>query len=235
MQVGVLIPFNGHDLHRNRLYEWVSKFWRSRLDSQFIFAPQMNVDNFSRSGYRNLLFNHLIEAGCDIVVSIDADTFCDPTQIHQAIEVIEKDLVDVVYPFNVYYNLNRETTDKLLDIDPSEDFSLPSDPANFGYDHEIFHSPGGILVIKSEVFLGVDGYDERFIGWGYEDNAFRRSLELYGASRMELRGLCLHLWHPVGQDSGFNSPNIYHNRDLFVLYNKCQSWNELTNLRSIFL
>ncbi|MFQ3573323.1 MAG: glycosyltransferase family 2 protein [Thermodesulfovibrionales bacterium] len=46
-------------------------------------------------------------------------------------------------------------------------------------------------------FFAVNGFDERFIGWGYEDSEFVSRLFKYGLKRKEhpFMAVCYHLWH----------------------------------------
>ena len=42
----------------------------------------------------------------------------------------------------------------------------------------------------------VNGFDERFVGWGLEDKDFQRRLARYGVRTMLTRTKVYHLWHP---------------------------------------
>lgn len=55
--------------------------------------------------------------------------------------------------------------------------------------------PGGMFAIRHDAFFHVGGWDERFVGWGGEDNALASKLE---RARVPIRvspGVALHLWH----------------------------------------
>jgi len=53
---------------------------------------------------------------------------------------------------------------------------------------------GGLLVIHREAFDKVGGYDETYIGWGYEDSAMNISLLLKSVWD-RLPGHAWHIWH----------------------------------------
>jgi len=55
------------------------------------------------------------------------------------------------------------------------------------------------LAIWREDLIRVNGYNERFEGWGREDSELAVRLGNAGVCRLDVRGwaLCYHLWHPV--------------------------------------
>ncbi len=54
------------------------------------------------------------------------------------------------------------------------------------------------LAIWREDLVLVNGYNEKFVGWGREDSELAARLLNAGRTRLDLRGraLCFHLWHP---------------------------------------
>ena len=52
--------------------------------------------------------------------------------------------------------------------------------------------------------VGVNGYDEAFVGWGREDSDLAVRLMNLGVHRLDARGwaLCYHLWHPPTSRTG---------------------------------
>ena len=71
---------------------------------------------------------------------------------------------------------------------------------------------GGLLVITHEAWDTVGGFDESFIGWGYEDSAMTMSLMRAGLWE-RLPGECWHLWHP-GEDNKPRAESVKRYRDL---------------------
>lgn len=53
------------------------------------------------------------------------------------------------------------------------------------------------LIVTRENYIAVNGMDERFRGWGGEDNAFLHALETQLGPVLRLDGVCTHLWHPT--------------------------------------
>lgn len=56
---------------------------------------------------------------------------------------------------------------------------------------------GGWFAMRRDAFTAIGAFDERFVGWGGEDDAMTMKVELARLSTCELDpGPALHLWHP---------------------------------------
>src|SRR5690606_6432787 len=134
----------------------------------------------------------------------------------------------IAYDVNLYYNLSMWATERYLRLSPAVQISIPKIGE---YDHKIT-SWAGMLVMTREAFVEVGGYDERFMGWGYEDNAFAEAADcILGKHRRVLNGYAVHLYHPVPVDGAFAQPNIEYNRRLYSRYSKAK--NKLGRMREI--
>ena len=59
---------------------------------------------------------------------------------------------------------------------------------------------GGWFAMRRDAFFAIGAFDERFVGWGGEDDAMTMKVELARLSCCELDpGPALHLWHPRSQ------------------------------------
>jgi GT2 family glycosyltransferase len=78
-------------------------------------------------------------------------------------------------------------------------------------EHVVF--AGGLFVIQRETYLRLGGFDERFLGWGGEDDAMTAKLERAGVKLAEVGAEpALHLWHPRPPKSTFGQPHDEANR-----------------------
>lgn len=180
-------------------------------DAEIVVAD--NDENpFNRSAARNYAF---YGSTGDILLIADADTLFHRDQIETAIQMIERG-ANWVIPYNTYYNMSEAATDNILALDPTETVVEPTSAAM--WEHKI-QSWAGLLVMPREAFAEAGGYDVRFSGWGYEDNAFRYAVDtMWGPHDRVTWGYALHLWHPVTAQNSFTSPSIETNRALYRDY-----------------
>ena len=222
--ISVVIPLRV-DRRRARIWDWVNARWGyvtaelQRLEAvQVVFADNGQPD-FDRGGSRNA---GVAEATGDILVIADADVIPELHQIADAIHAIRDDGHPWVFPYTTYINLAQWWTTELLNTRlPDEQIPVVDhDPASGFFDHLIRDSPAGMLVMPREAFHAAGGYDPRFQGWGYEDNAFMLAVDTLWGPHHRIPGDLLHLWHPVGANEAFEQPHIHDNRRLFRRYEK---------------
>jgi hypothetical protein len=78
---------------------------------------------------------------------------------------------------------------------------------------------GGLFVIHRDAYLQLGGFDERFVGWGGEDDAMTVKLRRAGIALSEIGDEpALHLWHPRSRDSTLGQPSYDANRALLADY-----------------
>ncbi|MEO8487805.1 MAG: galactosyltransferase-related protein [Betaproteobacteria bacterium] len=71
---------------------------------------------------------------------------------------------------------------------------------------------GGWFAMRHDAFVAIGGFDERFVGWGGEDDAMTMKVELARLSTCELDpGPALHLWHPRSPESTTGHPDYRSN------------------------
>jgi len=221
MTLSVLIPWDPRTTcpWRIRSFGWLLRRYNHLFPDAQICIGKDESEPFNRSRARN---NARAMATGDFFLIADADTLFNKEQIEVAMAACGQH-AEWMIPYGPYYNLDVGITDHLLGQDPSQDtrmWCLPPDT----YEHKIEDSPAGLIVMPRRIFDAVGGYDERFIGWGYEDNAFRTALEtrVGGYGRMPSHD-CYHLWHPIAEGGGFDSPTINVNRRLFRRYERARS------------
>jgi predicted glycosyltransferase involved in capsule biosynthesis len=154
-----------------------------------------NSDEFRKSTAFN---SGAIYASGDVLCFWDVDVLIRDSFIKIAYDLIKDGAADHIYPFNGTF------VDVQKDLFP--DFL---DQYNFDYieklwtnKHESLHfasgdSPGGCTMISKEAFNRMGGYDDRFIGWGFEDTDFLyRSRKVNKISNIKLDyAVCWHLHH----------------------------------------
>ena len=78
---------------------------------------------------------------------------------------------------------------------------------------------GGWFAMRRDAFVALGGFDERFVGWGGEDDAMTLKVELARLATVELDpGPALHLWHPRSHATTLGHPHYASNVALLADY-----------------
>jgi len=206
MTVSVIIPwYDSGEPYRQKAKEYVINWWTSNFPG-FEVLVGANVGKFNRSASRNMLIS---QAYNDLLIIADADSVPQLGAIYTAIRYIDTNEGWVI-PYDLYQNLSQEYTDSVYE----QQLEI-LDPKDEDCEHQIT-SWAGILIAPKDAVVGVGGYDERFVGWGHEDVAFRIKLDAeYEKHTRVAEQKLRHLWHPIAKEDQFNSPNEIRNRMLF--------------------
>ena len=125
------------------------------------------------------------ELEAPVVVFCDADTITPPEQIRSAVELALAE-PGLVYGYDLYLRLGEPATVRMLDP-TSAYWPTP--------ERQIVGSASmGCAAIRCDAFDELGGFDERYVGWGYEDV----ELANRAGARWPIRrvaGVCFHLWH----------------------------------------
>ncbi len=161
-------------------------------------GPVLDVDtgheSFNRAAARNQCVRLAEQHGASVVVISDADAvFAPPGSLHEAIAAAGDGRLHM--PYTAQHYCTEAETARILDGDLTP---LPG--------HE---GSGACYVITPAAYWACGGMDERFNGWGGEDDGFvSAATALIGVERHF--GTVLSLWHaderrPVG--SAEHQPN----------------------------
>lgn len=172
-----------------------------------------NDDEFRKS----LSFNQAVGFSSGKVLCFwDVDILIDKKYIIEAYNKIKSNELDHVYPFNGTF------------IDVQHDlFNDFLTRYNFEYllklwklKHPSLHfasgeSPGGCTIISREAFKKIGGYDDRFIGWGFEDTDFLyRSRKVNRVEHLtDEDAICWHLHHQNAKR--MENPHYHNNLRIF--------------------
>lgn len=208
MKVSVLFPMRFQDPWRIQIAGWVwLRIKEDHPDWEICLGD--NPGEFNRGTARN---NAAVEATGDVFVIWDADTVCPDVFLRTAVESVVEG--GWALPYGRYYNLSRKLTEHYVAQDPQVEIMRPA-PEQVEHDLD---SVGGIIAIHRDQFVAMGGYDEGYVGWGYEDNAFALKAERSaGLPRRVEDGFVCHLWHEAPEDQRFGQPNIEFNRARFRL------------------
>lgn len=206
--ISIIIPFASKDPRREKIFWWVTNRWlKLKEPSWEIVFGRSDPDNFNRSAARN---EAIQKSSGDILLITDADTACNMEQVHSGIAMVESGEAPWVIAHTEYWSLSRENTDDLLEYSTNIHLSKPR-PGEYNWVMRS-RSQAGVLIVPRAAFEEVQ-YDERFNGWGYEDNAFADTLNAKWGQAKRTPGDMFHLWHDPGEN--FKQPHIKENERLY--------------------
>jgi hypothetical protein len=179
MRIVTLVPWRDGDARR----EWCWDITRPSLEEVGFPIFEGDAEGpWSRAGALNAASKR---AGkWDIAFVADTDTIPETDAVHRAIGWVQS-TGGAARPHLDRYLLSRDGTLKIArrgwaEVEPRDiDHTWPG---------------GGLLVLTRDAWETVGGYNESFVGWGFEDTAM--NLALLRHSRWDrLPGRAWHLWH----------------------------------------
>lgn len=181
---------------REKSFELAWRYNKSTFADFRVYFSDSIGEKFNVSEARNRGCIQAIEDGYKVLVVIDADTIFGIDGILKAIEEVSTNhVISYIYTHSVETN---EMTSYSLDIGSIQPHEL-----------ELSHMPtlghvGSGWAMSSEMFWDINGWDENFHGWGYEDTAFQKAYEvLFNSEMLRAPGTCYRLWHPDRDTSSF--------------------------------
>lgn len=153
----------------------------------------------------------------------DVDVLISPEQLKEAQDYILEGKMDHVYPYNgIFIDVKKPFFGEFLS---TYDFKKLQDEVTstaLGFYNGRVHvisdmSPGGCSLISRPAFNGIGGYDDKFIGWGFEDTDFRdRSKKVNRQTYLSGPKYLFHLNHSTHDDQvRSNHAHYMNNVNLF--------------------
>jgi len=162
-----------------------------RADQVFI----RNAGAFNKSWAFNCAVRHTVK---EVLVFADADIFLEREGYLECFRAIKE--FDAVTPNK------RDISNVSLDMNATN-------PIQFLHTRKLYTFAGGILIMTRTAFDQIGGWDERFEGWGGEDDAM--SHVIY--NRLKSKSFYLpnyHIDHPHENVAGHNHPKYRWNQNL---------------------
>lgn len=147
-----------------------------------------------------------------ILVFADSDMIIHPDHLLHTINLLYTNQYDAVSPFANCYDLSiaESTNIDLNNFDYSKDRAIRGG-MNFC---------SGIVAFTRSSFERIRAWDERFEGWGGEDDIqFLKTKQLLRYTMLNVK--CFHLYHQRSKNDGTNMHDNYHNNlNLFWHYQR---------------
>jgi glycosyltransferase involved in cell wall biosynthesis len=214
--ISFCIPFRADKWKRKNSFEFVRSFLEEQWPDDEVIEADTGELPFGRSSSRNYAAK---QAKGDVLIFLDADSFVWSAQIQHAVHAARS--AGWSFPYDLYHSLTEEGSVSFMNgVVPREDFFEFTFPGPDPIDRPA--SVGGCVVVRRDAFETVGGYDERFVGWSFEDRAFASSLAaLYGPAP-RIPGPLYHLWHPAPEEECFGQPHMEENRSLYNRYREAE-------------
>jgi GT2 family glycosyltransferase len=160
----------------------------------------------------------------DTAIVIDSDVLVGEGQVNDALNLAER-LQRMVFTFRTYQALNHVGAKRVM-----EGLTGSWKP----FIRVTFHdNRSASFVIPRSVWDKIGGFDERFVGWGWEDLAFAFSASAAAGNYLRITGDLWHLWHPKSPENNRDSKLYIANQYLCHRYIEAQySWPEIKSLLS---
>lgn len=218
-ELSVLIPYQPDGGPRDEALSFVLRFYKHILPSADICIGEIGADEpFSRSRAINRAASR---ASGSIFIIADGDIVYDPQLVADSVRWIEQGRW--VIPFSRINRLTQRIS--RLVIEGEAIWPLETEPDTRD-EHAAFFV-GGLNIVGRGAFERIGGYDERFIGWGGEDEAFAYTMDTLVGEHIRLDGLMYHFWHPFVGPQG--NPHYEHNYRLFERYRAARGNKESMN------
>ena len=186
---------------REKSFELAQKYNAETFsDFKFYFSDSVG-EKFNVSEARNRGCIQAIEDGYNLLVVLDADTVFERDAVVDALKVVTES-GGVCYPYTLSIETNQQLSER---IDSGE---LTLEDLSWHMDATEMHVGSG-WVMSSETFWEMNGWDENFKGWGWEDAAFQLAYETkFDRIMSRSEGTCYRFWHPVRDTYSFGE-NLY--------------------------
>lgn len=199
MRTVILVPRREDHGPRDLAWMWCRARWERLFPDATIYEGHHTRGPFNRSAAVNLAADLADQDGrWDFAIVIDADIFLRASQVRAALDRAH-DTGRVTWAHRRWRGIEKAATRRLLA--DSRDFGaeIDHDDMDLLVERTTPMSWSCCFVVPRPVWDDSGGFDERFIGWGFEDMAWQSLISgLYGHERIE--GDVYHLWHPRSED-----------------------------------
>ena len=194
----------------------VPRFTPEETPALFRHLFAYNPGPFNKSWGFNVAFRHASSA---ILAFGDGDVIVPGEQMAQALDACARAYA-AVNPYRRIVDLTPEESSVVrqgaFDFSPAR--APQSAPNREGIGEKVVFC-GGVFAVRRDAFVHLGGWDERFRGWGGEDDALSYLVQRARVPAIELDvRTALHLWHPRTHEQTFGQPDYAANRQRLAEY-----------------
>lgn len=189
--VSIIMAYQKDNGHRDVIFNWVKEYYKASMPDVELCVGESTEISFSRSQGMNLAAK---KATRDIFVIADGDIIYDPSIILDSIQLLKKYAWVIPFHNQKIINISKSNTEMVLRSKPIWPFQVKV--SDFEVEKRDVNFAGKINIITRKSFEKVKGFDERFIGYGWEDNALQDAVSTICGPFKRLDRKLYHLWHP---------------------------------------
>lgn len=187
-EVSILVPHRNGEFYRDRNWKYLKKIYEHLIPDAEICLGDTSSIPYSKSEAVNNAFK---KSTREILIIMDSDILIDIESLNTAISIVDK--YKFILPYNKLVRLDEKSTEKILN---KEMFNIEDiDINNNSIIKEESRMVGGIYVTTKEVYKNIGGFDERFRGWGGEDDAVLSCVKYIYGKYHRLDNILYHLYH----------------------------------------
>lgn len=210
MRSVVLVPRRAGNPYRDSVWEWVSAWWDQHVGLPVYVGEHLDGP-FNRSAALNAA--SALAGEWDVAILIDADVILDPRLVFATL-AIASGTPGPALAYDERIHLDRHGTRLILD-----GFSGSWRPFTRT---RLTDSCSSAIAVSRDLWETSGGFDEMFVGWGWEDVAFRCAVETFGLPLTKLQGTLWHLWHPKSTENDRSAPLCQANQARGALYKEAR-------------
>jgi hypothetical protein len=192
----LVIPYRdrGIDPYRPLNLKYVTNWWADRIHLPVIVTGdgRAGQEPFNRSACYNQAVD--LHPNVDVFVFAESDVFCDPDQIHSAIDIATQ-APGLVVGFSRFMEINEADSIRVREGQPHDTVPATQIRGDKG-------SNGAINVISRDTYNLVGGYDETFSSAWWDDTAMGRAFDICCGPTRYVDGQVFHLFHASGGRAG---------------------------------
>lgn len=224
MKLSIIVAFrdSSESQHRSRLWDFLQAQYVLQLPEAEVVVGQ---DDGTEPFHKTLALNRAVaSASGDLLLLSDADTWLPTAQLREAMAGIEADPTSWWRPWNIKLKLGESDTNWVLghkswNGELLQNADHPSRRENL---NTYWAAPPHLFTRNQYERAG--RFDERFRGWGAEDEAWALAMRSIVGRPKLARGYAIHLWHErlgrSGHDQWVGETDPGANNKLLAPYRK---------------
>lgn len=226
MKTVVLLPYRQDNGYRDTLWNYLETFYWGTLPYPIVIGEHTD-GQFNRSAAINRAASL---TDWDVAVIADADTWVPAPQLAVAVKTAA-DTDTLTAAFDSVVELSQPRTADLLEH-PTYPLTADILASTYGIDRvrtRDIETQSSMLAISRTLWDRIGGFDEKFVGWGGEDNAFWKAAHILGGEPHRVHGPAFHLWHPPActRDYRRTDPGYRANLIRWSHYNTAENENHI--------